>query len=121
MNTNPTTYTEFWDFYVAEHSLPLTRLLHLIGTTVGVVLLVFFVARGHWYFFPVFFVAGYGFAWYSHFFVEKNKPASFRFPFWSFISDFKMIFYMLTGRMASEVARVLTTDLTTETHSPQSI
>ncbi|MGH9819779.1 MAG: Mpo1-like protein [Pyrinomonadaceae bacterium] len=106
MSTNPQNYTEFWDFYASEHSLPLTRLLHFVGTTLGIVLLIFFVARGQWYFFPVFFLCAYGFAWYSHFFIEKNRPASFRYPFWSFISDFKMIWYMLTGRMSAEVARV---------------
>ncbi len=106
MTTDPKTYAEFWDFYVYEHSKPLTRLLHLVGTTLGLVLLAFFVARGEWYYFPVFFVAGYGFAWFAHFVVEKNRPASFRFPFWSFISDFKMIGFMLAGRMAAEVERV---------------
>jgi hypothetical protein len=106
MTTNPQNYTEFWDFYASEHSLPLTRLFHFIGTTLGIALLIFFVARGQWYFFPVFFIVAYAFAWYSHFFIEKNKPASFRYPFWSLISDFKMIWYMVTGRMAAEVARV---------------
>ena len=107
MASNPSNYTEFWDFYVSEHSLPLTRLLHFIGTILGLVFAAFFIARGQWYYFPVFFVFGYGFAWYSHFFIEKNKPASFRFPFWSLISDFKMVWYMATGRMGREVERVL--------------
>ena len=120
MNTNPTNYTEFWDFYVAEHSLRLTRLLHFVGTSLGLALAVFFVARGQWYFFPVFFVCGYGFAWYSHFFIEKNKPASFRFPFWSFISDFKMIGFMLVGRMSAEVERVLGKEFTTEAQRARS-
>ena len=106
MNPNPKTYAEFWDFYVYEHSKPLTRLLHFVGTTLGLFLLAFFVARGEWYYFPVFFVAGYGFAWFAHFVIEKNRPASFRYPFWSFISDFKMISFMLTGQMAAEVKRV---------------
>lgn len=106
MTTNPTNFTEFWDFYVSEHSRPLTRGLHFVGTTLGIALAVFFVARGQWYFFPVFFVVGYGFAWFAHFVVEKNKPASFRFPLWSFISDFKMIGYMITRRMGDEVKRV---------------
>ncbi len=100
-------YSEFWDFYIQEHSKPLTRILHFIGTSVGIILLVFFVARGHWYFFPIFFVIGYGFAWFAHFVIEKNKPASFKYPFWSFISDFKMMWYMVTGRMGREVTRVL--------------
>ena len=107
MNTNPQNYSEFWDFYVSEHSHPLTRLLHFVGTSLGIALAVFFVIRGHWYFFPVFFVVGYGFAWFAHFVIEKNKPASFRYPGWSFISDFKMMWYMATGRMKAEVERVL--------------
>ncbi len=99
------TYAEFWDFYVQEHSKPLTRALHFAGTTLGIALLVFFIATGRWYFFPLFFVVGYAFAWFAHFVVEKNRPATFKYPLWSFISDFKMICYMLTGRMASEVER----------------
>ena len=100
-------YAEFWDFYVLEHSKPLTRILHFIGTSLGIILLVWFIARGTWYYFPLFLVVGYAFAWFAHFFVEKNKPASFKYPLWSFISDFKMIWYMLTGRMSREVERVL--------------
>ena len=100
------TYAEFWDFYVAEHSKPMTRILHLIGTTLGIALLVFFVASGRWYFFPIFLVVGYAFAWFAHFVVEKNRPATFKYPLWSFVSDFKMIWYMLTGRMGGEVERV---------------
>ncbi len=117
MTTDPKNYSEFWDFYVSEHSLPATRLLHFIGTSLGIALLVFFVYRGQWYFFPAFFIVGYAFAWFAHFVVEKNKPASFRFPFWSFISDFKMMGYMLTGRMGREVDRVSGKDLTAEARS----
>ena len=106
MNMNPQNYMEFWDFYVHEHGKPLTRLLHFIGTSLGIILLLYFIARGQWYFFPTFFIVGYGFAWFAHFVVEKNKPASFKYPFWSFISDFKMMWYMATGRMKSEVGRV---------------
>ncbi len=106
------TYSEFWDFYVLEHSKPLTRLLHFIGTSLGIILLIWFVATGRWYFFPLFFVVGYAFAWSAHFIVEKNKPASFKYPLWSFISDFKMMGYMVTGRMNREVERV---QLTAET------
>ena len=100
------TYAEFWDYYVLEHSKPLTRILHLVGTTLGIALLVFFIARGQWYFFPVFFVVGYGFAWFAHFVIEKNRPATFKYPLWSFISDFRMISYMLTGRMGREIERI---------------
>jgi hypothetical protein len=101
------TYSEFWDFYVSEHSKPLTRLLHFAGTSLGIALLVYFIATGRWYLFPLFLVVGYAFAWFAHFVVEKNRPATFKYPLWSFVSDFKMIWYMLTGRMDREAERVL--------------
>ena len=119
MTTNPTNYIEFWDFYVSEHSQPFTRVLHFIGTSLGISSLIFFMARGQWYFFPAFFVIGYAFAWFAHFVVEKNKPASFRFPLWSFISDFKMMWFMLTGRMGLEVERVFKNKITAVTPSQQ--
>ena len=102
-----TNYTEFWDFYVLEHSKPMTRVLHFIGTSLSIVLLIWLVATGRWYSFPLFLVVGYGFAWFAHFVVEKNKPASFKYPLWSFASDFKMMWYMITGRMGREVERVM--------------
>jgi len=105
-----TNYSEFWDFYVQEHSKPLTRLLHFVGTALGLILLVWFIWSGRWYFFPLFLVVGYTFAWFAHFVVEKNRPATFKYPFWSFISDFKMIWLMSTGRMEREVKRVMKPD-----------
>ena len=105
-NDRITNYTEFWDFYVQEHSQPLTRLLHFIGTSLAIVLLVWFVKNGTYLYLPLCLVVGYGFAWGSHFFIEKNKPATFQYPLWSFISDYKMMFYMLTGKMNAEVERV---------------
>lgn len=99
-------YTEFWDFYVREHSKPATRLLHFVGTSLGLILLVWFVWSGRWYYSPLFLAVGYAFAWFAHFVVEKNRPATFKYPFWSFVSDFKMMWYMITGRMGGEVRRV---------------
>lgn len=102
------TYWEFWDFYVSEHSNPLNRLLHFVGTTLGMVLLVWFLLSGKYWYIPLCFVCGYGFAWIGHFLVEKNKPATFQYPLWSFISDYVMLYYMLTGKMNKEVDRVTT-------------
>ena len=106
MMPDPTNYNEFWDFYVREHSKPLTRVLHFIGTSLGLLMLVWFIWRGTWYYFPLCFVVGYAFAWFAHFVVEKNRPATFKYPFWSFISDYKMVWYMLIGRMRRESERV---------------
>jgi hypothetical protein len=117
-----TTYEEFWPFYVREHSKPMTRALHFAGTTLGLILLVFFVVIGRWYLFPLFLVVGYGFAWFAHFVVEKNRPATFKYPLWSFISDFRMMWYMLTGRMAREVeAAFHPTEAQRETTSIRSV
>ena len=99
-------YRDFWDFYVQEHSQPLTRFLHFVGTTLGLLLLACLIWRGMWYYFPLSFVVGYAFAWFAHFVIEKNRPATFKYPLWSFISDYKMMWFMLTGRMAREVERV---------------
>jgi hypothetical protein len=61
------TYSEFWDFYVSEHANPLNRLLHFVGTSLGIVLLVWFLASGKFIYIPLCFVVGYGFAWFGHF------------------------------------------------------
>ncbi len=106
MITDPTDYREFWDFYVHEHSKPMTRVLHFIGTSLGLGLMIYFIAIGRWYLFAVFPVVGYGFAWFAHFVVEKNKPATFKYPLWSFISDLRMMWFMITGRMGREAERV---------------
>ncbi|HEY3581995.1 MAG TPA: DUF962 domain-containing protein [Pyrinomonadaceae bacterium] len=92
-------FAEFWPFYVAEHSQPATRVLHLIGTTLGVTLVVYFIATGRWWLILLALVPGYGFAWLAHFLVEKNRPATFKYPLWSLMGDYKMIGLMLTGRM----------------------
>ncbi len=107
MNNEPANFADFWDLYVHEHSQPLTRVLHFIGTSLAIILLAWFIWRGTWYYFLLCPVVGYGFAWVSHFFVEHNKPASFKYPLWSFISDYKMMWYMLTARMGGEVKRVI--------------
>jgi hypothetical protein len=100
-------YAEFWDFYVLEHRQPATRRLHFIGTALGLVLLVWILRSGNLIYLPGCLAVGYSFAWFAHFFVEHNKPASFKYPLWSFVSDYKMMWYMLTGRMDAEVRRVV--------------
>ena len=96
-----TTYAEFWPFYLNEHSLPLTRALHFVGTSLVVALVAATVLGGNAMLLLATPFAGYGFAWVAHFVVEKNKPASFKSPGWSFISDWRMWALMLTGRLWS--------------------
>ena len=97
-------FSEFWPFYLREHSHPGTRVLHLIGTTIGIALLIYFIASGRWWLFPLGFIPGYGFAWLGHFAIEKNRPATFEYPLWSFMGDYKMIAMMITGRIGREIS-----------------
>jgi len=97
------TYEEFFQFYLQQHSDPRNRILHAIGTTLGVAVVLGAFLTGHRWYALLFFPIGYGFAWTGHFLLEKNKPATFGHPFWSFISDFRMIGLMLTGRLASRM------------------
>jgi hypothetical protein len=97
-------FAEFWPFYVREHSLPACRALHFIGSTLALGLLAAGIFYNPWLLLAAV-VAGYGFAWIGHFFIEKNKPASFKYPLWSFAADWKMWALILTGRMGAEVAK----------------
>ena len=99
-------FADFWPHYLGEHSKPATRYLHLLGTTAGIACIVYFIASGRWWLFLLALIPGYGAAWIGHFFIEKNRPATFRHPLWSFMGDYKMIWLMLTGRMGAEVRRL---------------
>ena len=92
-------FAEFWPFYVSEHSRPGTRVLHLIGTFTGVALVIYLIVTGRWWLFLLGLVPGYGCAWLAHFLIEKNRPATFKYPVWSLMGDYKMIGLMLTGRI----------------------
>ena len=100
-------FSEFWPHYVAEHSKPATRALHLAGTTVGLACAAAFIAKRKWRLIPLALVPGYGAAWVGHFFIERNKPATFDHPLWSFMGDYKMIALMLKGEMDAEVERIM--------------
>lgn len=100
-------FADFWPYYVREHSTRGCRLLHFIGSTLGLGCLGGAFLTANLWLIPLGFVLGYGFAWVGHFFVEHNKPATFQYPLWSFLSDWKMWWLMLTGRMQTEVERAL--------------
>lgn len=92
-------FSDFWPHYLAEHSKPVTRVLHYLGTLTALGLAVALIATGRWWLFPLALVPGYAFAWAAHFFVEKNRPATFTHPLWSFMGDWKMLALMLAGRL----------------------
>ena len=99
------TYEAFWPFYLGEHSLPTTRWVHFVGTTIAflnIVSAVVFMAPSY---LLSALLSGYAFAWVSHFFIEKNRPATFTYPLWSFISDWKMWALMATGKLNAELEK----------------
>jgi hypothetical protein len=91
-------FAEFWPYYLSEHSRPATRALHYIGSLAAVALIIALFAAGRWWLFPLAVIPGYASAWIGHFFIEKNRPATFTYPLWSFMGDWKMLWGALTGQ-----------------------
>lgn len=93
------TFNEFYPFYLSEHCNRISRRLHFTGTTMVLVLLVAAVVTQLWWLLAVAFVQAYAFAWVGHFFFEHNRPATFVYPWFSFIGDWRMWWEMLTGKI----------------------
>lgn len=100
------TFEEFWDFYVGEHKEKANRVLHFIGTTAAVGCVAGGLLTKRRWLLLLAPVVGYGPAWVGHFFIEKNKPASFKYPLWSLQADFVMWWKTVKGEMDAEVERV---------------
>jgi len=97
-------FAEFWPCYLAEHKNPNTRALHYAGTTLVVAIAAAALLTGRWRLFLLLPIAGYGFAWAAHAFIERNRPATFTYPVWSLAADFKMWACWISGRMPRELS-----------------
>ena len=95
----PESFPQFWTFYVLAHRQRLTRIFHTIGTLVGWSLLIAAIVLRRPWFILAAFVVPYALAWFSHFFVEHNRPATFGHPLWSWLADQKMVAMVLAGKM----------------------
>lgn len=94
-----TSFKDFYPYYLSEHSDRTCRRLHFIGTALLIALAVFATLTASWALLWLVPVVGYGFAWTGHFFFEHNRPATFKYPFYSLAGDFVMFRDMLTGRI----------------------
>ena len=99
-------FADFWPFYLHEHRLPANRACHYVGTASALAWLGCTLATGHFGLAALALVAGYAPAWFGHFVIEHNRPATFKHPLWSLMGDFKMLGYFVTGRLGAELARL---------------
>ncbi|HJW42040.1 MAG TPA: DUF962 domain-containing protein [Rhizomicrobium sp.] len=99
------TYRDFWPYYLQEHARRETRALHYAGTGLALASLAAAIATASAWLAVLALFAGYGPAWIAHFFVEKNRPATFTYPGWSLVSDFRMAWFWVTGKLRGELDR----------------
>ncbi len=93
------TFREFYPYYLSEHQNTMCRRLHFAGSWLALVCLGASMVRSDWRFLLAALMVGYAFAWVGHFFFEKNKPATFRYPFYSFMGDWVMFLDILKGKI----------------------
>jgi hypothetical protein len=93
------TFSDFYPFYLREHSNIMCRKLHFLGTCGVIALLLLFFFTGNLMLLAMLPLIGYGFAWLGHFVFEKNRPATFKNPFFSLLGDFRMFWDILVGRV----------------------
>ena len=91
-------FKEFYPYYLTEHSKRGTRITHFIGTTLFILMVLYSLVTGNGWLFLMGVVLAYGWAWIGHFFIEKNKPATFQYPLWSWATDFKLYSQILGGK-----------------------
>ncbi len=99
------TLKEFWPFYLTEHANRTNRNLHAIGSLLVIGLMITSLAMGNYWLLLALPVGGYGFAWLGHYVFEKNRPATFTYPFMSFVCDWIMLYYVLTFQVDGELEK----------------
>ena len=92
-------FREFYPYYLTEHANRTSRRLHFLGSCCALVLVVLAIMQRDARWLLAALVCGYAFAWIGHFFFEKNRPATFRHPFYSFAGDWVMFKHIVTGRL----------------------
>ena len=91
-------FEDFFPWYVGQHSKRATRWIHFAGTHLGFATALGGVVTRRPALLAGLPVISYGFAWFSHFVIEGNNPASFGHPLWSLRGDMRMLAMMWQGR-----------------------
>jgi hypothetical protein len=92
-------FKEFYPFYLSQHTDPTCRRLHVLGSVLVLLALAAVVLSGQWAWLALVPLIGYGFAWVGHYVFEKNRPATFSHPVYSFMGDWVMLWQALTGKV----------------------
>ena len=92
-------FKAFYPYYLSEHLHPICRGLHYAGSTFVILVALYAITSNQYMYFWLLPFIGYGFAWVGHFFIEKNRPATFTYPFYSFLGDWVMFKDFLTGQL----------------------
>lgn len=95
------TFSDFYPYYLREHSNNMCRKFHFLGTCSVISLLILFFFTGKIMLLGILPFISYSFTWFGHFGFEKNRPVSFKYPFYSILGDFRMFWEILTGRVAA--------------------
>jgi hypothetical protein len=100
------TFKEYYKHYLTLHQNKWNRRLHILGqlttiaTFIFITYLIIKVINLLFFHYIVLFPSSFiPFAWSGHFFLEKNKPASFKNPWWAKRSDWVMLKDILIGKI----------------------
>ncbi len=99
MSARIASFAEFYLFYLTQHADRMCRRTHFIGSSLALACIATAIGTGSEWWVLAALVAGYGGAWIGHFYYEKNRPASFAQPLYSFRADWVMYWQMLTGKL----------------------
>ena len=92
-------FNEFYPFYLSQHQHPVCRQLHFVGSALILFVLAYTLYSQQFMWLVNLPIIGYGFAWIGHFIFERNRPATFTYPLWSLMGDWKMFWQILTRQL----------------------
>ena len=93
-------FSQFYPYYLTQHEHRLCRRAHFLGTSLAIACIAQTIATLDPWWLLLAVVTGYGGAWIGHFVFEKNRPATFDYPWYSFRADWVMYWEMLTGKLS---------------------